>query len=109
MLFHQEITDICTNLTDYGNTLQVSHETMKQCFFAIDLGATSGRTILGCFTPQGLEIEEINRFPTHGAWILYASAKTAYYCASLIPIVTRIPRMPRLNILNGCPANGYMN
>ena len=65
MLFHQEITDICTNLTDYGNTLQVSHETMKQCFFAIDLGATSGRTILGCFTPQGLEIEEINRFPNH--------------------------------------------
>ncbi len=38
---------------------------MKQCFFAIDLGATSGRTILGCFTPQGLEIEEINRFPNH--------------------------------------------
>ena len=38
---------------------------MKQCFFAVDLGATSGRTILGCFTPAGLEMEEINRFPNH--------------------------------------------
>lgn len=51
---------------------------MKQCFFAIDLGATSGRTILGCFTPQGLEIEEINRFPNriietggHFYWDIY--------------------------------------
>lgn len=36
---------------------------MKQCFFAVDLGATSGRTILGTFTPNGLELEEVNRFP----------------------------------------------
>lgn len=38
---------------------------MEQCFFAVDLGATSGRTILGSFTPSGLELEEINRFPNH--------------------------------------------
>lgn len=38
---------------------------MKECFIAIDLGATSGRTILGSFTPDGLELEEINRFPNH--------------------------------------------
>lgn len=36
-----------------------------QCFFAVDLGATSGRTVLGSFTPGGLEMEEINRFPNH--------------------------------------------
>lgn len=38
---------------------------MKQSFFAVDLGATSGRTILGTFTPDGLEMEEVNRFPNH--------------------------------------------
>lgn len=38
---------------------------MKQCFFAVDLGATSGRTILGTFTPDGLEMEDVNRFPNH--------------------------------------------
>ena len=38
---------------------------MKQCFFAVDLGATSGRTILGSFTSNGLEMEEVNRFPNH--------------------------------------------
>lgn len=38
---------------------------MKQCYFAVDLGATSGRTILAEFTPHGLEMEEVNRFPNH--------------------------------------------
>lgn len=38
---------------------------MKPCFFAVDLGATSGRTILGTLTPDGLEMEEVNRFPNH--------------------------------------------
>lgn len=38
---------------------------MKQNFFAVDLGATSGRTILGSFTEDGLHLEEINRFPNH--------------------------------------------
>ncbi len=38
---------------------------MEQCFFAVDLGATSGRTILGSFTPEGLKMEEINRFSNH--------------------------------------------
>ena len=36
---------------------------MKQNFFAVDLGATSGRTILGTFIEGGLNLEEINRFP----------------------------------------------
>ena len=36
---------------------------MKNSFFAVDLGATSGRTILGSFSDKGLELEEINRFP----------------------------------------------
>ncbi|MDR1003558.1 MAG: rhamnulokinase [Prevotellaceae bacterium] len=51
---------------------------MQQSFFAVDLGATSGRTILGTFTPQGLELEEVNRFPNrmiqvrgHYYWDLY--------------------------------------
>lgn len=38
---------------------------MKPCYFAVDLGATSGRTLLGSFTSSGFEIEEINRFPNH--------------------------------------------
>ncbi|WP_071147884.1 rhamnulokinase [Bacteroides ihuae] len=38
---------------------------MKQCFFAVDLGATSGRTILGSLSDKGLELEEVNRFPNH--------------------------------------------
>ncbi|MBE6287378.1 MAG: rhamnulokinase [Mediterranea massiliensis] len=51
---------------------------MKQCFFAVDLGATSGRTILGGFTDKGLELEEVNRFPNrliqtggHFYWDIY--------------------------------------
>lgn len=51
---------------------------MKQCFFAVDLGATSGRTILGTFTSNGLELEEVNRFPNqligtggHFYWDIY--------------------------------------
>ena len=38
---------------------------MKQNFFAVDLGATSGRTILGTFGENGLNLEEVNRFPNH--------------------------------------------
>lgn len=38
---------------------------MKKAFFAVDLGATSGRTILGSFTGKGLEMEVVNRFPNH--------------------------------------------
>ena len=51
---------------------------MKQSFFAVDLGATSGRTILGTFTPEGLEMEVVNRFPNqliqaggHFYWDIY--------------------------------------
>ncbi|MDE6438279.1 MAG: rhamnulokinase, partial [Muribaculaceae bacterium] len=50
-------------------------------YLAIDLGATSGRTILGTLSPEGLQLEELTRFPNtivrHGAhcywdiWHLY--------------------------------------
>lgn len=50
-------------------------------YLAIDLGATSGRTILGSLTEKGLELEELTRFPNsivrHGGrcywdiWHLY--------------------------------------
>lgn len=52
---------------------------MNNYFFAVDLGATSGRTILGSFSDKGLELEEINRFPNqlievrgHYYWDIYA-------------------------------------
>lgn len=52
---------------------------MKQCFFAVDLGATSGRTVLGSFSDAELELEEVNRFPNrlievggHFYWDIYA-------------------------------------
>ncbi len=52
---------------------------MKNCFFAVDLGATSGRTILGSFSDSGLNLEEVNRFPNqliqtggHFYWDIYA-------------------------------------
>lgn len=38
---------------------------MKKSFFAVDLGATSGRTLLGTFTENGIEQEVLNRFPNH--------------------------------------------
>lgn len=51
---------------------------MKHCYFAVDLGATSGRTILGSFTGDGFELEEVNRFPNrlieaqgHYYWDIY--------------------------------------
>ncbi|MDR0746096.1 MAG: rhamnulokinase [Mediterranea sp.] len=51
---------------------------MKHCYFAVDLGATSGRTILGAFAGDKLELEEVNRFPNrlievqgHYYWDIY--------------------------------------
>lgn len=51
---------------------------MKHCYFAVDLGATSGRTILGSFTDGELQLEEVNRFPNqlievqgHYFWDIY--------------------------------------
>ena len=32
-------------------------------FLAFDLGATSGRAVIGCLGSEGLTIEEIHRFP----------------------------------------------
>lgn len=34
-------------------------------FFAVDLGATSGRTILGCPGEGKMELKELTRFPNH--------------------------------------------
>ena len=48
-------------------------------FFAVDLGATSGRTILGTLKEERMELEEITRFPNnlieqggHFYWDIYA-------------------------------------
>lgn len=38
---------------------------MEQNFLAFDLGATSGRTVLGSFAEDSLTLTEINRFPNH--------------------------------------------
>ena len=52
---------------------------MKKYFFAVDLGATSGRTILGTLADGRLEQEELTRFPNnlietggHFYWDIYA-------------------------------------
>jgi len=37
----------------------------NKSFFAVDLGATSGRTILGTFTGDGIQLDVVNRFPNH--------------------------------------------
>jgi rhamnulokinase len=37
----------------------------KQYFFAVDLGATSGRTIIGNISDGQLSLEEVTRFPNH--------------------------------------------
>lgn len=51
---------------------------MKNAYFAVDLGATSGRTILGSFADGELKLEEVNRFPNqlievqgHYYWDIY--------------------------------------
>jgi len=38
---------------------------MKKTFFAVDLGATSGRTLLTTVSDEGFEQEVLNRFPNH--------------------------------------------
>ena len=52
---------------------------MKQYFFAADLGATSGRTVLGSIENGKLEQEELTRFDNnlietggHCYWDIYA-------------------------------------
>ena len=51
----------------------------KKYFFAVDLGATSGRTIVGNITEGKFELEEVTRFPNnlieqggHYYWDIYA-------------------------------------
>ena len=51
----------------------------KEYYFAVDLGATSGRTILGTLADERLEQEELTRFPNnlietggHFYWDIYA-------------------------------------
>ena len=44
---------------------EVKLKTEIMNFFAVDLGATSGRTLLGILTENGLEQREITRFPNH--------------------------------------------
>ena len=51
----------------------------KTCFFAVDLGATSGRTIIGNINNGKCDLEEVTRFPnnliqqgSHFYWDIYA-------------------------------------
>ena len=51
----------------------------RKYFFAVDLGATSGRTILGTLNEQRIELEEVTRFPNnlieqggHFYWDIFA-------------------------------------
>lgn len=51
----------------------------KKCFFAVDLGATSGRTIIGTLAEGKIELEELTRFDNnlietggHFYWDIYA-------------------------------------
>ncbi len=51
----------------------------SQCFFAVDLGATSGRTIVGHVSGEKVELEVLTRFPNnlietggHLYWDIYA-------------------------------------
>lgn len=51
----------------------------QQCFFAVDLGATSGRTIVGTLSDGKVSLEELTRFPNnlietggHFYWDIYA-------------------------------------
>ena len=51
----------------------------KKYFFAVDLGATSGRTIIGSIDNANLQLEEVTRFPNnliqqggHFYWDIYA-------------------------------------
>ena len=37
----------------------------KKYFFAVDLGATSGRTIIGTINEGKFELEEVTRFPNN--------------------------------------------
>ena len=37
----------------------------KKYFFAVDLGATSGRTIIGHIENDNFELEEVTRFPNN--------------------------------------------
>ena len=50
-----------------------------KCFFAVDLGATSGRTIIGTFNGGQISLEELTRFDNnlietggHFYWDIYA-------------------------------------
>ena len=54
-------------------------QTMRKYFFAVDLGATSGRTIVGSLNEGKIELEELTRFPNnlievngHFYWDIYA-------------------------------------
>ena len=38
---------------------------MNKYYFSVDLGASSGRTMIARFDSGKIEMEEINRFPNH--------------------------------------------
>ena len=57
----------------------INYMDKSQCFFAVDLGATSGRTIAGFIKDGKVKLEELTRFPNnlietggHFYWDIYA-------------------------------------
>lgn len=57
---------------------------MKRSFFAVDLGATSGRTIVGSVSDKGVELEELSHYPNRmievrGCLLGYICSLSVYY------------------------------
>jgi rhamnulokinase len=57
----------------------INYMDKSQCFFAVDLGATSGRTVAGFIKDGKVKLEELTRFPNnlietggHFYWDIYA-------------------------------------
>lgn len=72
--------------------------TVKTTFFAVDLGATSGRTILATYDGGRVEMKEVTRFanpmiPLGGH--LYWNIAGLYneYCADFAKLLTRAFRL----------------
>ena len=71
---------------------------MEKYYFAVDLGATSGRTILGTLVDGRLEQEELTRFPrTDGS-------RYALRIALHAGIVSVFPDGPVAHVAESVPA-----
>ena len=78
MLMRAHILYLCKR-KDLKPYLRYAIMEQKKYFFAVDLGATSGRTIIGSINDGKFELEEVTRFPNnlieqggHYYWDIYA-------------------------------------